>query len=122
MERTTTEMDSILFGAVHRLAAEQGREDSEVLEDAVSYYLLALGSFSASEVSQECRALARERLTELAGSGDLGQEEAQMLAERAVRRARDEAPDRDQELSKLSPQEIRTRLGDRSAGETNGAS
>jgi hypothetical protein len=43
VERTRTEIDSALFEVVHRLAAGQGREDSEVLEDAVSYYLLSLG-------------------------------------------------------------------------------
>ena len=67
MERTTTQMDSILFGAVHRLAAKQGREDSEVLEDAVSYYLLTLGSLSDGEVSQERRALAREAAYRVGG-------------------------------------------------------
>lgn len=122
MERTGTEIDSALFEAVHRLAAQQGRDDSEVLEDAVSYYLLALGGLSGSEVSEERRALARERLTELAGSGGLSDEEAQELAHRAVRRARDEVPDRDEELPTLSPEEIRARLGGRSPGNVTGAS
>lgn len=122
MERTGTEIDSALFEAVHRLAAQQGRDDSEVLEDAVSYYLLALGGLSGSEVSEERRALARERLTELAGSGGLSDEEAQELAHRAVRRARDGVPDRDEELPTLSPEEIRARLGGCSPGNVTGAS
>ena len=117
VERTKTEIDSTLFEAVHKLAAEQGREDSEVLEDAVSYYLLFLGGLSGHEVvSEERRALARERLLELLGTGGLGDEEAQALAEKAVRRARSEAPERGEERPTPSPEEMRARLGVRASG------
>ena len=117
MERTKTEIDSTLFEAVHKLAAEQGREDSEVLEDAVSYYLLFLGGLPRREVvSEERRALARERLLELVGAGGLGDEEAQALAEKAVRRAQSEAPERGEEQPAPSPEEVRARLGVRASG------
>ncbi len=117
VERTKTEIDSTLFEAVHKLAAEQGREDSEVLEDAVSYYLLFLGGLSGHEVvSEERRALARERLLELVGAGGLADEEAQALAEKAVRRARSEAPERGEERPAPSPEEMRARLGVRASG------
>jgi hypothetical protein len=123
VERTKTEIDSTLFEAVHKLAAEQGREDSEVLEDAVSYYLLFLSGLSGHEVvSEERRALARERLLELVGAGGLGDEEAQALAEKAVRRARTEAPERGEERPAPSPEEMRTRLGVRASGKPGGPS
>jgi hypothetical protein len=80
VECTKTEINSTLFEAVRKLAAEQDREDSEMLEDAVSYYLLFLGGLSGHEVvSEERRALARERLLELVGAGGLGDVEAQAL-------------------------------------------
>jgi hypothetical protein len=117
VERTKTEIDSALFEAVHRLAAEQGREDSEVLEDAISYYLLSLGGSSEhGAVSEERRELARRRLLGLIGNGDLDEGEAQAIAEEAVRRARDEAPERGAELPAPSPGEVRHRLGIRGSG------
>jgi len=122
VERTKTEIDRALFEAIRKLAAEQGREDSEVLEDAVSYYLLFLGGLSGREVaSEERRALTRERLLELLGAGGLGDEEAQALAERAVRCARSEAPERGEEQPASSPEEVRARLGVRtSSGKPDG--
>lgn len=112
MERTKTEIDSALFEAVHRVAGEQGREDSEVIEDAVSYYLLSLGgSAGAAAVSDERRELARRRLLSVVGSGGLEDAEAQEIAEEAVRRARSEAPEREGELPAPSPDEVRERLG-----------
>ena len=117
MERTKTEIDSALFEAVHRLAGEQGREDSEVIEDAVSYYLLSLGgSAETAAVSDERRELARRRLLGLAGSGGLGDLDAQEIAEEAVRRARSEAPEREAELPAPSPEEVREKLGVRAPG------
>ncbi len=50
-----TEIDSTLFEAVRKLAAEQGREGSEVLEDAVSYYRLFFGDLSGREAVPEER-------------------------------------------------------------------
>lgn len=123
MERTKTEIDSALFEAVHRLAAEQGREDSEVLEDAVSYYLLSLGAAGdAGAVSDERRELARRRLLGLLGAGGLGDEEARALAEETVRRARAEAPERYGELPAPPAGEVRERLGFRGSGEPDGSS
>lgn len=117
MERTKTEIDSALFEAIRRLAAEQGREDSEVLEDAVSYYLFSLGDPSGhGAVSEERRELARRRLLGLVGAGGLDDGEAQAIAEEAVRRARDEAPERGAELPAPSPGEMRERLGIRGSG------
>lgn len=124
MERTKTEIDSALFEAVHRLADEQGREDSEVIEDAVSYYLISLGGPSgAAAVSEERRELAKQRLLRLVGSGGLGDAEAQEIAEEAVRRARSEAPEREEELPAPPPKEVRERLGVRapeSPGDASG--
>lgn len=117
-------MDGTLLEAVRKLAAEQGREESEVLEDAVSYYLLYVAegpSGSGTVVSEERRARARERLLELVGSGGLGDEEAQALAERAVRRARAEASERGEGMAALSPEEVRARLEGRRL-EDSGAS
>jgi hypothetical protein len=112
MERTKMEIDSTLFDAVHRLASEQGREDSEVLEDAVSYYLLSLsGITGAAAVSEERRELARRRLLDLLGSGGLEDEEALRIAEGAVRRARSEAPEREGESPAPPPEEVRESLG-----------
>lgn len=123
-EWVETRIDSTLLEAVRKLAAEQGREDSEVLEDAVSYYLLYIAeipSGSGTVVSEKRRALARERLLELAGSGGLDDDEAQALAERAVRRARAEASVREEGMTALSPEEVRSRLGARRL-EDSGAS
>lgn len=123
MERTKTEIDSALFEAVHRLAGEQGREDSEVIEDAVSYYLISLGGPSgAAAVSEERRELARRRLLGVVGSGGFEDTEAQKTAEEAVRRARSEAPERDGELPAPSPEEVREKLGARAPGSPGNAS
>ncbi len=112
--RTKTEIDGTLLEAVRKLAAEQGREGSEVLEDAVSYYLIYFGGLSGREaVPEERRAQAHERLLGLAGSGGLDDEGARVLAEKAVRRARDEAPERNEELPAPSPEEVRARFGGR---------
>lgn len=120
-----TRIDSTLLEAVRKLAAEQGREDSEVLEVAVSYYLLYVAegpSGSGTVVSEERRARARERLLELAGSGGLDDEEAQALAQRAVRRTRAEASEREEGMTALSPEEVRARLGGRRHLEDSDAS
>lgn len=112
MERTKTEIDSALFEAVHRLAGEQGRNDSEVIEDAVSYYLISLGGYAgAAAVSDERRELARQRVLGLVGSGGLEDEEAQETAEEAVRRARSEAPEREGESPAPPSEEIHEKLG-----------
>lgn len=123
MERTRTEIDSALFGAVHKLASEQGREDSEVLEDAVSYYLLSLGDPSGhGGVSDERRELARRRLLGLVGAGGLEDEEARAIAEDAVGSVRAEAPERNGELPAPPPGEVRERLGVSGPGEPDGSS
>ncbi|MGI8908985.1 MAG: hypothetical protein ACR2JR_00275 [Rubrobacteraceae bacterium] len=123
MERTRTEIDSALFEAVHKLAAEQGREDSEILEDAVSYYLLSLGAPSGhGAMSDERRELARRRLLGLVGAGGLEDEEARAIAEAAVGRARAEAPERNGELPALPRAEVRERLGVSGSGEPDGSS
>lgn len=123
MERTRTEIDSALFEIVHKLAAEQGREDSEVLEDAVNYYLLSLGDPPGHvAVSDERRELARRRLLGLVGAGGLEDEEARALAEDAVGRARAESPERNGELPAPPPGEVRERLGVSGSGEPDGSS
>jgi hypothetical protein len=112
LRRITTELDGALFEVVRELAAEQGREDSEVLEDAVSYYLLSLGGSSGhGAVPEERRELARRRLLGLVGAGGLDDEEAQAIAEEAVRRARAEASEGNGDLPAPSPEEVRRRFG-----------
>jgi hypothetical protein len=118
MERTQTSIDRDLLDAVRELAAEEGRDETEVIEEAVSRYLAAFAGHvpehvlerlvSDREVSEERRAAARKRLFEVAGSGGLDDEEAQALAEEAVRRARAET-ERRAEAAAPSPEEVRAR-------------
>lgn len=119
MERTQTSIDRYLLDAVRELAAEEGRDKAEVIEEAVSRYLAAFAGHvpehvlerlvsSDREVSEERRAAARIRLFEVAGSGGLDDKEAQALAEEAVRRARAET-ERRAEAAAPSPEEVRAR-------------
>lgn len=63
------------------------------------------------------RWLARSRLLGLLGAGGLEDSEAQAIAGEAVRRARSDAQERDEELPVPPPDEVRERLRVRESGE-----
>ena len=61
--------------------------------------------------SEERRELAVRRPLDLAGFGGLADEEATETAKEAVRRARSEAPERENESPAPSPEEVRRAFG-----------
>ena len=74
MERTETKMDRELLEALRRRAAEEGRNEYEVLEDAARSYL-GRGRASITELIERARQ-RRER----AGILELSEEEAMRIA------------------------------------------
>lgn len=74
MERTETKMDRELLEALRRRAAEEGRDEYEVLEDAARSYL-ERSLASITELVER----ARER-RERAGIPELSEEEAMRIA------------------------------------------
>jgi hypothetical protein len=85
MERTETKMDRELLEALRRRAAEEGRDEYEVLEDAARSYL-GWGRASINELIER----ARER-RERAGILELSEEEAMKIAVAEQRAYRSEA-------------------------------
>jgi len=75
-----------------------------------------IGNDGALTEAGERRELARRRLLGLAGSGGLGDAEAQEIAEEAVRRARAEAPKTKGESPAPPPEEARGRMGAQETG------
>lgn len=74
MERTETKMDRELLEALRRRAAEEGRDEYEVLEDAARSYLNRSRA-SLTELVERARK-RRER----AGIPELSEEEAMRIA------------------------------------------
>lgn len=74
MERTETKMDRELLEALRRRAAEEGRDEYEVLEDAARSYL-GRSRASITELIER----ARER-REREGIPELSEEEAMRIA------------------------------------------
>lgn len=74
MERTETKMDRKLLEALRRRAAEEGRDEYEVLEDAARSYL-SRSRASITELIER----ARER-RERSGVPELPEEEAMRIA------------------------------------------
>lgn len=85
MERTETKMDRELLEALRAVAAEEGREEYEVLEDAARFYLEhGLHSEARDAVCErasisELIERARQR-RERAGLEELPEEEAMRIA------------------------------------------
>lgn len=116
MEKVETSIDRDVMEAARLRAGEEGRPESELIEDAVRYYLLAVGGRAfeyllGHGVSEERRALARQRVLQAAGSGGMDEEEAHELALSLVRRAREEAPERKDVRPAPGPEAVRARLG-----------
>ena len=80
-KRTTVYLDPELLGAVKALAASTGRQDYEVLEDALRAYL----SRSRGEVSRKA---LRGLLDHLGDQSDLSDEESLDLAYAELHAAR----------------------------------
>jgi hypothetical protein len=55
MERTETKMDRELLEALRRRAAEEGREEYEVLEEAARFYLEHGNRASITELIERAR-------------------------------------------------------------------
>jgi hypothetical protein len=75
MERTETKMDRELLEALRRRAAEEGREEYEILEDAARFYLEHGDRASVTELIER----ARER-RERAGIPEPSEDEAMRMA------------------------------------------
>ena len=75
MERTETKMDRELLEALRRRAAEEGREEYEVLEEAARFYLEHGNRASITELIER----ARER-RERAGIPEPSEDEAMRIA------------------------------------------
>jgi hypothetical protein len=75
MERTETKMDRELLEALRRRAAEEGREEYEVLEEAARFYLEHGRRASITELIER----ARER-RERAGVPEPSEDEAMRIA------------------------------------------
>jgi hypothetical protein len=75
MERTETKMDRELLEALRRRAAEEGREEYEILEDAARFYLEHGDRVSVTELIER----ARER-RERAGIPEPSEDEAMRMA------------------------------------------
>lgn len=86
MERTETKMDRELLDALRRRAAEKGREEYEVLEDAARFYLEHGNRASITELIER----SRER-RERAGVPEPSEDEAMRIAIAEQRAHRDEA-------------------------------
>lgn len=112
MGRAAIDINPELLDAARSVAEEQGRDERELVEDAVGFYLLAvlgrsIGDFSDRGSDSDLRSRAAQRIREAAGSGRLGQDEARVLALSLVREAREEAPTPEDTRSPLSPEEAR---------------
>ena len=85
MERTDTKMDRELLEALRAVAAEEGREEYEVLEDAARFYL-ERGPHSGARDAVQARVSINEvierarRRRERAGLEELPEEEAIRIA------------------------------------------
>lgn len=88
MERTWTKVSRDLLEEVRRRAAEEGRDEAEVIEDAVSHYLREVRRSeprSVTEVLESMREWRKER-----GVPELSEEEAMKLANEELRAYRRE--------------------------------
>lgn len=88
MERTETKISQDLLEEVRRRAAEEGRDEAEVIEDAVSRYLREMRQpepGSITEVLERMRDWRKER-----GIPELSEEEAMKLANEELRAYRRE--------------------------------
>lgn len=85
MDRTETKMDRELLEALRAVAAEEGREEYEVLEDAARFYL-ERGPYSEARGAVRERASISELIErarqrrERAGLEELSEEEALRIA------------------------------------------
>ena len=85
MERTDTKMDRELLEALRAVAAEEGREEYEVLEDAARFYL-ERGPHSEARDAVHARVSINELIErarwrrERAGLEELPEEEAMRVA------------------------------------------
>ncbi len=86
MERTETKMDSELLNALRRRAAEEGREEYEVLEDAARFYLEHGNRAGITELIERSRQ-RRERT----GVPEPPEDEAMRIAVAEQHAHRDEA-------------------------------
>ncbi len=78
MERVETKIDRDLLEAVRERAREEGRDSSEIIEEAVSHYLRTRGEARPRDLEEIFDSMVRYRREQ--GVEELSEEEAMRLA------------------------------------------